>query len=177
MYKPAHLHNGYSVCQWSGRSGSDSWSTQKMVLDDALLNTQHYKVWIMGLWSNPGKGTVHSPTPQYGSYWKRRLWSVNLYIYMYIYAHTHTHTHTYIYIYIYIYIYNMNIYCKQGFTENFWGWPRYSTGMWLKRLIFKHNPSCDPCTFSIGFAVLGSDWLKSQHQIWRYPMDFQTSIV
>ena len=25
--------------------------TQKMVLDDSLLNTQHYKVWIKGKWS------------------------------------------------------------------------------------------------------------------------------
>ena len=29
--------------------------TQKMVLDTALLNTQHYKVGIKGKWSNPGK--------------------------------------------------------------------------------------------------------------------------
>ena len=36
--------------------------TQKMVLDAALLNTQHYK------WSNPGKGVVSSPTPGCRSY-------------------------------------------------------------------------------------------------------------
>ena len=28
---------------------------KKMVLDAALLNTQHYKVGIKGRWSNPGK--------------------------------------------------------------------------------------------------------------------------
>ena len=33
--------------------------TQKMALDDAFLNTHHYKVRIDGLkWSNPGKGVV-----------------------------------------------------------------------------------------------------------------------
>ena len=37
--------------------------TQKMVLDDFLLNTQHYKVQIKGKWSNPGKGVVPSPKP------------------------------------------------------------------------------------------------------------------
>ena len=26
-----------------------------MVLDDSLLNTQHYKAGIKGKWSNPGK--------------------------------------------------------------------------------------------------------------------------
>ena len=32
--------------------------TQKMVLDAALLSTQHYKVRIKGKWSNPGKGVA-----------------------------------------------------------------------------------------------------------------------
>ena len=35
--------------------------TQKMVLDATLLNTQYYKVWIKGKWSNPRKRVV---TPQ-----------------------------------------------------------------------------------------------------------------
>ena len=30
--------------------------TQKLVHDVSFLNTQHYKVWIKGKWSNPGKG-------------------------------------------------------------------------------------------------------------------------
>ena len=29
--------------------------TQKLVLDDSLLNNQHYTVWIKGKWSNLGK--------------------------------------------------------------------------------------------------------------------------
>ena len=43
--------------------------TQKMVLDAALLNTQH-KVRIKGKWSNPEDGVVPSPTPRCSSYWK-----------------------------------------------------------------------------------------------------------
>ena len=39
-------------------------STQKMVLDTALLSTQHYKV----KWSNPGNGVAPSPTPRCSSY-------------------------------------------------------------------------------------------------------------
>ena len=35
--------------------------TQKMALDDALLITQHYKVWIKGKCSNPRKDVVPSP--------------------------------------------------------------------------------------------------------------------
>ena len=34
--------------------------TQKMVLNASLLNTQYYKVWIKGKWSNPGKEIVLS---------------------------------------------------------------------------------------------------------------------
>ena len=36
--------------------------TQKTALDASLLNTQHYKVWIKGKWSNPGKGVAPFPT-------------------------------------------------------------------------------------------------------------------
>ena len=39
----------------------------KMVLDAALLNTQHYKVRIKGKWSNPGNGEAPSPTSCYSS--------------------------------------------------------------------------------------------------------------
>ena len=45
--------------------------TQKMVLDAALLNTQHYKVKTKGkveLWSNPGNGVAPSPTLRCSSY-------------------------------------------------------------------------------------------------------------
>ena len=35
--------------------------TRKMVLAPSLLNTQHYKVWIKGKWSNPGKRVTPSP--------------------------------------------------------------------------------------------------------------------
>ena len=43
--------------------------TQKVVLDTSLLNTQHYKAWIKGKWSYPGKGVVSSPIPWDSSYW------------------------------------------------------------------------------------------------------------
>ena len=39
-----------------------------------LLNTQCYKVQIKSKWSNPRKGVVLSPTPQYCSYCKGSLW-------------------------------------------------------------------------------------------------------
>ena len=42
--------------------------TQKMILDAALLNIQHYKEQI-----NPGKGVVPSPTPWCSSYGKGSL--------------------------------------------------------------------------------------------------------
>ena len=47
--------------------------TQKMVIDASLLNTQNYKVWINGTWSNPGRVVAPSPTPRCSSYWKRSL--------------------------------------------------------------------------------------------------------
>ena len=47
--------------------------TQKMVLDAALLNTQHYKARIEVKWSNPGKGVAPSPTPWCSSYRKGSL--------------------------------------------------------------------------------------------------------
>ena len=47
--------------------------TKKMVLDAALLNTQHYKVRIKGKWSNPGKLVASSPTPRCSSYRKGSL--------------------------------------------------------------------------------------------------------
>ena len=41
---------------------------KKIILDNSLLNTQHYKVWIKGKWRNPGKGGELFPTPWYSSY-------------------------------------------------------------------------------------------------------------
>ena len=54
------------------RSSIPGWvipKTQKMVLDAALRNTQHYKVRIK--WSNPGNGVSPSPTHPCCSNWKR----------------------------------------------------------------------------------------------------------
>ena len=34
-----------------------------MVIDASLFNSQHYKVWIKGQLSNPGKEVAPSPTP------------------------------------------------------------------------------------------------------------------
>ena len=39
-----------------------------MVPDTSLLNTQQYKVYIKGKWSNSGKGVAPSPTPWCSSY-------------------------------------------------------------------------------------------------------------
>ena len=41
---------------------------KKMLLDAALLNTQHYNVRIKGNRSNLGKGVAPFPTPQCSSY-------------------------------------------------------------------------------------------------------------
>ena len=35
--------------------------TQKIVVEDSLLNTQYYKVWIKGKWSNPGERSSAFP--------------------------------------------------------------------------------------------------------------------
>ena len=42
--------------------------TKKMVLDAALLNTQHYKVQIKGKVEQSKERSSTSPTPQYSSY-------------------------------------------------------------------------------------------------------------
>ena len=46
---------------------------KKMVLGASLLNTQHYKVRIKGMWSNPRKGVAPSTSPSCSSYGKGRL--------------------------------------------------------------------------------------------------------
>ena len=47
-----------------------------MVPDTSLLNTQHYKVWIKGKWSNLGKGLALSPTSRCSNYWKGSFWVI-----------------------------------------------------------------------------------------------------
>ena len=47
--------------------------TQKMVLDDSLLNTQHYKVRIKGKVGQSREGVAPSPTPWCSSYRKGSL--------------------------------------------------------------------------------------------------------
>ena len=87
----SHVEKGYSlsyilyVINWpigivvrvfaNGLEDKDSIpKIQKMVLDNYLLNTQHYKVKIKDKWSNPEKGVVPSSTPQCSCYWKGSLW-------------------------------------------------------------------------------------------------------
>ena len=47
--------------------------TQKMILDAALLNTQHNKVWIKGKVDSHGNGVAPSPTTRDSSFCKRSL--------------------------------------------------------------------------------------------------------
>ena len=57
----SHTKDSKNVHQWPWRPGFNPRSSQtKMVLDTALLNTQHCKVRIK--WSNPGKGVASSHT-------------------------------------------------------------------------------------------------------------------
>ena len=51
-------------------SGRFILKTQKMILDVALLSTQHYKMRVK--LSNPGNGLAPSPTLRCRSYWKRK---------------------------------------------------------------------------------------------------------
>ena len=50
IHKPAHWPCGLTVCKWHWRQGFNPRQSHtkdsKMVLDSALLNTQHYKVRI-----------------------------------------------------------------------------------------------------------------------------------
>ena len=72
---------------WGSIPGRVIPKTQKMVLDAALLNTQHYKVRIKVKWGNPRNGVVPFPTPQYRSYWKGSLRvTLNYVCQLYLYA-------------------------------------------------------------------------------------------
>ena len=64
-----------SVCPWPGRPGFNRVipKTQKMVLDAALLNTQHYKVRIKSKVQQSRERSSTSPTPWCSSYRKERL--------------------------------------------------------------------------------------------------------
>ena len=65
---PSYIEtNGPS--NWGSIPGWVMPKSQKMVLDSSLLKTLHYKLWIKGKWSNPGKGVVPSST-SCSSYWK-----------------------------------------------------------------------------------------------------------
>ena len=75
-----------------------------MVLDASLLNTQDYKISMMGKWNNPGEKVLPSPTPQSSGYRKGNLRETLDYGLPTYYL--------YIYIYIYIYIY-MKMYREQ----------------------------------------------------------------
>ena len=69
--------------------------TQKMVLDAALLNTQHYEVQIKSKVEQSRERSSASPTPWYRSYWKGSLWvpstTVTNFTYLYIYIYIWTH--------------------------------------------------------------------------------------
>ena len=54
-------------------SGRVILKTQKMVLDAALLNNQHYKVSIKGQVEQSRERSRALPTPQCSSYWKGSL--------------------------------------------------------------------------------------------------------
>ena len=58
---------------WGSTPGPVIPKTQKMVLDVALLNTQHYKVQIKDKVEQSRKRSSASPTPQCSSYLKGSL--------------------------------------------------------------------------------------------------------
>ena len=53
---------------WGSIPGQVIPETQKMILDVALLNTQHYKVQIKGKVEQSREGVTPSPTPWCHSY-------------------------------------------------------------------------------------------------------------
>ena len=79
-----------SLGDWGSIPGCVIPKTQKMVLDASLFNTQHYKVWMKGKWSYPGKGVAPCFTPWCSSNWKGSL-QVALNYSWPTYLHTHTH--------------------------------------------------------------------------------------
>ena len=68
-----HWHNGLSFRQWRDLGSKLRRvipKTPKMVLDATLLNTQHYKVRIMGKVEQSRVRINAPPTPWCSSYWK-----------------------------------------------------------------------------------------------------------
>ena len=71
-----HWHNRYSSPMIE-----ETWVQSQVELYQRLKKshlmppclTQHYKVWIKGKWSNPGKGVAPFPTPRCSSYGKGSL--------------------------------------------------------------------------------------------------------
>ena len=93
-----------------------------MVLDAALLNTQHYKVRIKGKMYNPRNGVapyLHLGVVaiEKGAFGSPSTKVTNFTLFTY----THTHTHIYIYIYkcicMFIYIYLPTLPNKQDATK------------------------------------------------------------
>ena len=83
---------------------------KKMVLNAALLNTCHYKVWIKGKVEQFRKWSSASPNNSVFELLKRSLWVALNYgcqLYLYIYIYIYEYIWTYIYIYIYIVVFGI----------------------------------------------------------------------
>ena len=84
-------------------------TTQKMVLDASLLNTQHYKVRIKGKVEPSREGVAPSPTSWCSSYRKGSLrvtldYGRQLYFYLYIYIYIYICAFIFIHICTYMYM-------------------------------------------------------------------------
>ena len=107
------INSSLSVCQWFSRPGFNPRLShtrlKKWLCDASLLNTQHYKVWIKGKWSNPGKELVSSITLWWGSYLKGSLqvtlncsWPIYLTLFICVCVCESVCTQLYIYTYKYM---------------------------------------------------------------------------
>ena len=88
-----YWHNGKRIHQRSQetmvQSQVESYQRlKKIVLDFSLLNTQHYKVWIKGKWSNPEKG-VGVVAIEKGAFGSPSKTVGQLYIYVIYTTHEH----------------------------------------------------------------------------------------
>ena len=79
-----------------------------MVFDTSLLNTQHYKIWIKGKWSNQGKEVAPSLHLSVVAIEKGAFGSssttINLLTYIYIYIYIYISKHVCVCMYTYTYI-------------------------------------------------------------------------
>ena len=89
-----HCHNGWSICQQSGRLGFNPRLSHTKDLKQYLMPHSFIRYGSRVSGGNPGNGVVPSPRLQCSSYWKGRFW-VTL----------DNGRPTYIFSYIYIYIY------------------------------------------------------------------------